>query len=168
MVLGHCIASETGFVLSGSLIPRRGDCSHRALPSETEALVGSFAGEPELHHPIRGRVKGRRGFERFVAEINAWLEEHEADAGPVQRIITPHRGIEETVLSLETEQGRLDWPMAVAADRGDDGRIIELRPRPGSRSTSAARAAGCPPRASTTTSHRRCREVLARRASTSR
>jgi hypothetical protein len=25
---------------------------------ETDALVRSFAGEPELHHPIRGRVKG--------------------------------------------------------------------------------------------------------------
>src|SRR5919198_4466556 len=40
---------------------------------ETDALVRSFAGEPELHHPIRGRVKGRRAFERYVAETNAWL-----------------------------------------------------------------------------------------------
>ena len=27
---------------------------------EVDALVESFAGEPELHHPVRGRVKGRR------------------------------------------------------------------------------------------------------------
>jgi hypothetical protein len=33
---------------------------------ETDALIRSFAGEPELHHPIRGRVKGRRAFERFA------------------------------------------------------------------------------------------------------
>ena len=26
---------------------------------ETDALVGSFAGETELHHPLRGRVRGR-------------------------------------------------------------------------------------------------------------
>ena len=45
---------------------------------ETDALVRSFAGEPELHHPIRGRVKGRRAFERFVTETNAWLVERNA------------------------------------------------------------------------------------------
>jgi SnoaL-like domain len=94
---------------------------------ETEALVGSFAGEPELHHPIRGRVKGRRGFERFVGETNAWLQEHNAVADPVARIITPSRGIEEAVLSFDSDNGRLEMPMAVAAERDDDGRIIELR-----------------------------------------
>jgi len=30
--------------------------------------VGSLAGEPELHHPVRGRVKGVHAFERFVAD----------------------------------------------------------------------------------------------------
>jgi hypothetical protein len=43
---------------------------------ETDALVGSFAGEPELHHPVRGRVRGRRAFERLVPEINAWLTDN--------------------------------------------------------------------------------------------
>lgn len=94
---------------------------------ETEALVGSFAGEPELHHPIRGRVKGRRGFERFIAETNAWFEEHDAVVGPIERIITPRRAIEEAVLTFERDQRRLELPVAVAADRDDDGRIIELR-----------------------------------------
>jgi hypothetical protein len=28
------------------------------LAGEIEALVGSFAGEPELHHPVRGRIRG--------------------------------------------------------------------------------------------------------------
>jgi hypothetical protein len=94
---------------------------------ETEALVGGFVGEPELHHPIRGRVKGRRAFERFVAETNAWVEEHNAVAGSIERIITPHRAIEEAVLSFDGDGGRLELPMAVAADRDDDGRVIELR-----------------------------------------
>src|SRR5205085_12523128 len=35
---------------------------------ETEALIGSFAGEPELNHPVWGRVTGRRAFEGFVPE----------------------------------------------------------------------------------------------------
>ena len=34
---------------------------------EIDALVQSFAGEPELHHPIRGRVKGRRAFDNYPA-----------------------------------------------------------------------------------------------------
>jgi hypothetical protein len=94
---------------------------------ETEALVGSFAGEPELHHPVRGRVKGRRAFERFVAETNAWLTASDAVISPVERIITPRRGIEETVLTLEGDHGRIEVPIAIAADRDEDARIIELR-----------------------------------------
>ena len=94
---------------------------------ETDALVRSFAGEPELHHPIRGRVKGRRAFERFVTETNAWLVERAAAAGDVERIMTPRRGVEETVLTLDGDRGRIELPVAVVADRDDDARIIELR-----------------------------------------
>jgi SnoaL-like domain len=94
---------------------------------EIEALVGSFAGEPELHHPVQGRVRGRRAFERFVASTNAWLTERSAVFGPVERIITSRRGVEETVLTLDGEDGRVELPVAVAADRDDDGRIVELR-----------------------------------------
>jgi hypothetical protein len=94
---------------------------------ETDALVRSFAGEPELHHPIRGRVKGRRAFERFVADTNAWLTERNAVAGDVERIITPRRGIEEMVLTLDGDQSSIELPVAVVADRDEDALIIELR-----------------------------------------
>ncbi len=94
---------------------------------EIEALVGSFAGEPKLHHPVRGRVRGRAAFERFVADTNAWLTERSAVFSPVERIVTPRRGIEETVMTLDGGNGRVEVPVAVAADRDDDGRIIELR-----------------------------------------
>ena len=94
---------------------------------EIDALVGSFAGEPELHHPVRGRVKGRAGFERFVTETNAWLTSQNVAWGEIERIITPRRGIEEIVLTLDGDAGRIELPVAVAADRRDDGRIIELR-----------------------------------------
>lgn len=36
------------------------------LAGEPEALVKSFAAVPELHDPVRGRVKGARAFEAFV------------------------------------------------------------------------------------------------------
>ena len=94
---------------------------------ETDALVGSFAGEPELHHPVRGRVRGRQAFERFVADVNAWLSERNAVFGPVERILTPRREIEESVMTLDGDHARVEVPVAVAADRNDDGRIIELR-----------------------------------------
>jgi hypothetical protein len=94
---------------------------------EIDALAGSFAGEPELHHPVRGRVRGRRAFERFVPEINAWLTERNAAFSSVDRILTRRRTIEETVMTLDGDNGRVEVPVAVAADRNDDGRIIELR-----------------------------------------
>jgi hypothetical protein len=94
---------------------------------ETDALVGSFAYEPELHHPVRGRVRGRRAFERFVAEINAWLNERNAEFGEVERILALDREIEQTVMTVDGDQGRVEVPVAVAADRNDDARIIELR-----------------------------------------
>jgi hypothetical protein len=94
---------------------------------ETDALVESFAGEPELHHPVRGRVKGRRAFERFVTDTNAWLTASNAVGGPIERLITPRRGIEETVLTLDGDHGRVELPIAIAADRDEDARIFELR-----------------------------------------
>jgi hypothetical protein len=94
------------------------------MTGETEALVGSFAGEPEIHHPVRGRVKGRAAFERFVTETNAWLFEHDAVITDVERMVTPRRGIEEAILTLD---GRIDVPVAIVADRDEDACILEVR-----------------------------------------
>jgi hypothetical protein len=94
---------------------------------ETAALMRSFAGEPELHHPFRGRVRGRGAFERYVADTNAWLIQRNGVIGDVKRIATALCGIEETVVTLDGEQGRVELPVAVVADRNDDGRIVELR-----------------------------------------
>ncbi len=58
---------------------------------------------------------------------NAWLRERNAAFGEVDRIITPRRGVEETVMALDTDHGRVELPVAVAADRDDHARIVELR-----------------------------------------
>lgn len=97
------------------------------MAGEADALVGSFVGEPELHHPVRGRVKGVRAFERFVAETNRRLTERNAAIDDVDRIITPRRGVEEVVLTVDGDRGRIELPVAIAADRGDRSRIVELR-----------------------------------------
>jgi hypothetical protein len=41
------------------------------LAGELDALVESFAGEPELHHPVHGRIRGADAFGRFVGRSAA-------------------------------------------------------------------------------------------------
>ena len=36
------------------------------MSGEHQALIGSFAGEPVLHDPLHGRIKGVRAFEWYV------------------------------------------------------------------------------------------------------
>ena len=85
------------------------------LTGDTDALIGSFAGEPELHHPVRGRVKGVAAFSDFVAAQRAWLTHRGAEAEHVAVLITPTRTVEEVVLRLDG--GRIAVPIAIAVDR---------------------------------------------------
>lgn len=97
------------------------------MAGETDALIKSFTGEPELHHPIRGRVKGARAFERFVSETNAWLADRNASVENVDLIVTERRTVEEVVLRLACEPRSVELPVAIVADREADGRLLELR-----------------------------------------
>jgi SnoaL-like domain len=97
------------------------------VTGETAALVQSFAGEPELHHPVRGRVKGVAAFERFVSELRAWLAEHSADAEDLDFVLTPGRGVEELILHVDTPNGRIELPVAIASDHDERGQIVEQR-----------------------------------------
>jgi hypothetical protein len=97
------------------------------MTGETNALIESFAGEPEVHHPVRGRVKGVAAFERFVIETNAWLADHDATVEDVDFVLTPGRGVEELVLHLDGDEGAIDLPVAIASDHDHRGRIIEQR-----------------------------------------
>jgi SnoaL-like domain len=97
------------------------------ITGEPGALIGSFAGEPELHDPARGRVKGKRAFEAFVAETNAWLARRNVSVEHVEQVVTERGGFEEVVLHLDAGPGRVGLPVAIVADRESDGRIGELR-----------------------------------------
>jgi hypothetical protein len=97
------------------------------ITGETDALIESFAGEPELHHPVRGRIKGAEAFGRFVRTTNSWIAERNVTIEDVNFIFAPGRGIEEVVLRVDGEDGRVELPLALAADRDQDGRILELR-----------------------------------------
>jgi hypothetical protein len=97
------------------------------MAGETDALVQSFAGEPELHHPVRGRIKGARAFEAFIADTNAWIAQRSISVEDVEHAVTERRGFEEVVLHLDGDTARVDLPVAIVADRLPDGRIDELR-----------------------------------------
>ena len=97
------------------------------MAGEPDALIESFAGEPEVHDPVRGRVKGVRAFEAFVTETNAWLRKNNAVVEEVKHVVLEGRDFEEVVLHLQGDIGPIDLPVAVVADRTSDGRINELR-----------------------------------------
>src|SRR6266851_3632331 len=65
------------------------------MAREPAALVNSFAGVPELHDPLRGRVKGTRAFEAFVSEMGSWLRQHNVSVEDVGHVVTDRRGFEE-------------------------------------------------------------------------
>ena len=94
------------------------------LTGEIDALIRSFAGEPEVHYPVRGRVKGERAFAAYAAATRAWLRE--ASIEEVGLLKTERRSVGEAVLHLD-EDGRVDLPVAIVADRRSDGWIEEVR-----------------------------------------
>jgi hypothetical protein len=96
------------------------------LAGEPGALVNSFAAVPELHVPVRGRVKGTAAFEAFASETSSWLRQHNVSVEEVEHLITDQHGFEEVVLHLDGQAGRVDLPVAIVADRRS-GRIDELR-----------------------------------------
>jgi hypothetical protein len=97
------------------------------IAGEPEALVKSFAGEPELHHPVRGRIRGVRAFEAYVIDTKAWLTERNITVEDVTLVVEERRGFGEVVLHLDGESGQVALPVAEVADREPDRRIKELR-----------------------------------------
>jgi hypothetical protein len=97
------------------------------MTGEMDALVGSFSGVPEVHHPVRGRIKGESAFRRFVTDTASWLAARNVDVADVNLLVTDARGVEEVVLHLDGDGGRIGLPLAVAADHDEDERIIEMR-----------------------------------------
>jgi ketosteroid isomerase-like protein len=97
------------------------------LAGELDALIGSFAGEPELHHPVRGRIRGTRAFATYVSETNAWLHQRNVSVENVEYVVAGRRGFAEVVLHLDGETAPVDLPVAVVSEKQSDGRILELR-----------------------------------------
>src|SRR4051795_225401 len=95
------------------------------LSGELDALVESFSGVPEVHHPVRGRVRGDTAFRGLVTEMTAQLRERNVEVEDVDVVLTDSRGVEEVVLHLDGDDGRrVALPVALAGDRDADGRVL--------------------------------------------
>ncbi len=97
------------------------------LAGEFEALVESFAGEPVLHHPVRGRIRGARALNAYVIATNAWLTQRQCRVEDLGRVVLQSQGFEEVVLHLGGQLGRVELPVAIVAEKESDGRLVELR-----------------------------------------
>jgi hypothetical protein len=97
------------------------------LSEDVDALIGSFAGEPELHDPVRGRIRGAQAFAAYAAEVTAWLEERQASVEHLGTVVRELRGVGEAVVHLDGGGSPVDVPVAIVADRQPDLRIDELR-----------------------------------------
>ena len=97
------------------------------MTGEIDALVGSFVDGPEVHQPMRGRIKGAAAFERFVIDTTTWMAESNVTVEDVDSILTPARAVDELMLHVHRDAGPVDLPMALAADLGPHGHMTELR-----------------------------------------
>jgi hypothetical protein len=97
------------------------------LTGELDALIGSFAGQPELHHPIRGRIRGAQAFGAFVTEMNDWLKRRNCSVEEIAVVAEQRHGFDEVVLHLDGQDGSIALPVATVADKSKDRRIEELR-----------------------------------------
>jgi hypothetical protein len=97
------------------------------LSGETDALVASFSGVPMVRHPVRGRIEGEAAFRDYIADTTGWLKARNAGVEPVDLVLTEPCGIEEVILHVDHDDGRVGIPWALAADYDADGRILEMR-----------------------------------------
>src|SRR3954470_14557749 len=97
------------------------------ISGELEPLLGSFSGEPELHHPVRGRIRGARAFEAYFDEMQAMFRDRITSVEDVDHVLVEGHGFEEVVVHFDGDAGRGGLPVAIVADKDREGRIDELR-----------------------------------------
>lgn len=82
---------------------------------------------PEVHDPVRGRLKGVAAFTTYVMESSVWLRQHNASVEDVEHVILDRRGFEEVILHFDIDTRSATPPILVVADRRLHGRIDEVR-----------------------------------------
>jgi hypothetical protein len=121
--------------LAKSLPAEESAASNDAVPyyegimaEEPEALIRSFAGQPRVNDPRVGHIEGTRELRAFVSGTVDWLRERDAVVENVALTRTQTRTVEEVVLHLlGDEEGRVELPVAIVADRNPDRTLKTIR-----------------------------------------
>ena len=92
-----------------------------------DALLGSWAGEPDVDDPRSGHVVGVEAFTTWVKHTREWLIGAGAVVRPVHLIVTASRTVEEVGLDLTLDGARRELPVAVVGERRGDGRLTAVR-----------------------------------------
>src|ERR671910_2255871 len=98
------------------------------LADEPDALVRSFAArQPILDDPRVGYVEGVRELRAFASGTADWLRERDAVVENVALTLSPTRTVEEVMLNLLADGGRVELPVAVVSDRNPDRTLKVIR-----------------------------------------
>lgn len=93
------------------------------LAGEPDALIGAFAGEPLLFHPVRGRIRGEWELRTYSAEVRAWFKARGRAVQEQLHVVGPERGFEEVLVT--SPAGR--FPIGLVADHRDGTHLDEIR-----------------------------------------
>jgi hypothetical protein len=97
------------------------------MAGEPDALIKSFAGEPELYDPVRGRIKGVRAFGAYAREMQAWLKQRNVSVEDVDHVVQERAAFGEMVLHFDGGTEPVDVPVVILSAREPDERLDELR-----------------------------------------
>ena len=98
------------------------------MAGEPDALVESFAGEPELHDPVRGRIRGSAAFEAFVTETERGSSSATPRSSDVEHVIARASAASRRSCSTSTATAAgSSFRSRSSPTIGADGRIDELR-----------------------------------------
>lgn len=96
------------------------------LEGDAAPLLGAFSGEPVVHDPRLGEMRGAANVTYLVQAARDWLRQREAQIEQVATTATPERVAVELVLHLEQEGVPIALPVAVVGDSAGE-RLTSIR-----------------------------------------
>jgi hypothetical protein len=93
------------------------------LAGEPDALIGAFAGEPLLFHPVRGRIQGEWQLRAYAAEVRSWFKARGGEAQELLHVVGPQRGFEEVLVTWP----EATLPLGFAVEHRDGTHLDEIR-----------------------------------------
>lgn len=97
----------------------------RALEEGNARLLEKvWPGQLVVYDPLVGEVQGHRELRHFVTRNRTWLADHGASTEAVAEIRAGRRAVVELLATLDGEDGKVTWPIAVVADSADEHSVV--------------------------------------------